>query len=80
MTIASVPLATPIVSRHAEEVGGLSLERRDVRAEDELPALEHVGERLLELGDQRLVLSLDVDEIDLHGTPVYRALSAVPRR
>ena len=65
---------------HVEEVGRLALERRDVRAEDELTALEHVGECLLELRDEWLVLSLDVDESNLHGTPVYPALSAVPRR
>ena len=65
---------------HLEIVGRLALEGRNVRAEDELPALEHVGEGLLELRNERLVLSLDVDESDLHGTPVYRASPAAPRR
>ncbi len=31
---------------HAEVLGGLALERRDVRPEDEPAVLEHVGERL----------------------------------
>ena len=51
----------------AEVLGRLRLEGRDVRPEDELAALEHVGEGLLQLRDQRRVLRLDVDERDLHG-------------
>ena len=80
MTIASVPFATPIVSGTSRKSAASRSNAVNVRAEDELSALEHVGESLLELGDERLVLSLDVDESDLHGTPVYPALSAVPRR
>ena len=68
ITSASVPFATPTVSRHAEVLGGLALELRDVRPEDEPPVLEHGREGLLQLRDERRVLRLDVDERDLHGT------------
>ena len=52
----------------AQVVGGLLLERGHVRAEHEPPVLQHVGEGLLELGDQRRVLRLDVNERNLrHG-------------
>ena len=47
---------------HAEVLGRLLLERLDVRPEDELAVLEHLGEGLLELRDERRVLRLDVNE------------------
>ena len=50
---------------HAEVARRLLLERADVRAEHELPALEHVVDRLLDLREERRVLRLDVDEGDL---------------
>ncbi len=52
-------LAYPEVTR------GLLLERLDVRTEDELPFLEHVVDRRLELREERRVLRLHVDEGDL---------------
>ena len=52
---------------NAEVLGRLGLEGRDVRPEDELAALEHVGERLLQCGNERRVLRFDVDQRDLHG-------------
>ncbi len=51
--------------RHSEERRGLVLERLDLRPEDEASGLEDCGEALLELGDQRRVLRLHVDEWDL---------------
>ena len=48
--------------RHAEVGGGLLLERLDLRAEDEAPGLEHVREAGFQLGNERRVLRLDVDE------------------
>ena len=53
--------------RHAEVGGGLLLERLHLGPEDEPARLDDALERLPELRDQRLVLCLDVDEIDLHG-------------
>ena len=47
------------------EIGGrLLLKSVDLRPEDEAPRLEHFGEALLQLGDERRVLRLDVDERD----------------
>ena len=51
---------------HAEVLGGLALELRDVRPEDEAAVLEDGREGLLQLRDERRVLRLDVDERDLH--------------
>ena len=58
---------------YAEVLGGLALERLHVRAEDERRArVEDVGERVLQLRDQRRVLRLDVNEWDpRHSAPVY---------
>ena len=47
---------------HAEIGGRLALERLDLGTEDEAAGLEHLGEALLQLRDQRRVLRLDVDE------------------
>ena len=66
-TSASVPFATPIVCFDAEVGGRLLLERVVVRPADELAAVEHLAEAGLELGDQRLVLGMDVNERDRHG-------------
>ena len=54
--------------RHAQIGGRLALERLDLRPEDEATRLEDLGEALLELGDERRVLRLDVDERD-HDRP-----------
>ena len=54
--------------RHAEIRGGLPLERLDLGAEDEATRLEHGAEALHQLGDERRVLRLDVDEGD-HDRP-----------
>ena len=51
--------------RDSEERRGLVLERLDLRPEDEAAGLEDCREALLELGDQRRVLRLHVDEWDL---------------
>ncbi len=60
------------------EVGGrLALEGLDLRAEDEAAGLEHLGEPLLKLGDERLVLRLDVDERD-HDRPSVPPADALP--
>ena len=48
--------------RHVEVRGRLALERLDLGPEDEAARLEHLGEALLELRDERRVLRLDVDE------------------
>ena len=71
-TRASVPLATPIVCGNAEIRSGLLLEGLDLGPEDESTRLEHLGETVLELGDQRRVLRLDVDKRN-HDQRVYRA-------
>ena len=60
--------------RHAEKRGGLALERLDLGPEDEPPRLEHAPNALLELGDQRRVLRLDVDERD-RSSPAGRVYS-----
>ncbi len=62
--------------RHAEVRGRLALERLDLRAEDEPAGLEHLREPLLELGDERRVLRLDVDERD-HDRPSVPASLAI---
>ena len=55
----------------AEVRGGLLLEGLDLRAEDEPPRVEDVGDSLLQLLQQRRVLRLDVNERDLrHAAPV----------
>ncbi len=52
------------------EVGGrLLLEGLDVRAEDEAPVLEDIGDALLQLGKERRVLRLDVYQRDRHSRP-----------
>ena len=51
--------------RDAEIGGGLGLEGGDVRPEHEPPLVQHLGEGLLELGDQWCVLGLDVNERNL---------------
>ena len=51
--------------RNAEEGGSLALERLHLRTEDEAAGLEHGREALLELGNERRVLRLHVDEWDL---------------
>ena len=51
----------------AEVGGGLLLERVVVRTANELPAVEHLAEPRLQLGNQRLVLGMDVNERDRHG-------------
>ncbi len=51
--------------RDAEERRSLVLERLDLGPEDEAAGLENGREALLELGDQRRVLRLHVDEWDL---------------
>ena len=53
--------------RDAEVGGRLALERLDLGPEDEAAGLEDGREALLELGDQRRVLRLHVDEWDLLG-------------
>ena len=58
--------------RHVEIRGRLVLEGLDLGTEDEPARLEHLGEALLQLGDQRRVLRLDVDKRD-HEVRVYRA-------
>ncbi len=62
-----MPFATPIACFDAEVRGRLLLERVEVRAADELAAVEHLAEARLELGNQRLVLRMDVNERDRHG-------------
>ena len=55
----------------AEVLRRLALECLDVRAEDERARLENLGERALQLRNQRRVLRLDVNERDLrHGDQV----------
>jgi hypothetical protein len=49
---------------HAQVLGGLTLERRHVRAEDEDARIDDLGEDALQLRDQRRVLRLDVNEGD----------------
>ena len=63
--------------RDVEIRGRLALERLDLGPEDEAARLEHLGEALLELGDQRRVLRLDVDERN-HDVRVYRARERRP--
>ena len=47
---------------NAEIRSGLLLEGLDLGPEDESARLEHLGETVLELGDQRRVLRLYVDK------------------
>ena len=56
--------------RDAEIRGRLALERLDLGTEDEAARLEHLGEALLQLGDERRILRLDVDERDHSDEPV----------
>ncbi len=51
--------------RDSEERGRFALERLDLGPEDEPAGLENRGEPLLELGDERRVLRLHVDEWNL---------------
>jgi hypothetical protein len=54
----------------AEVLRSLLLEGLDLRAEDEPPRVEDVGDSLLQLVLERRVLRLDVNERDLrHGAP-----------
>ena len=62
-----MPFATPTVCLHAEVGGRLLLERVVVRPADELAAVENLAEAGLELGLQRGVLGVDVNERDRHG-------------
>ena len=52
---------------HAEIGGGFGLEGPILRPAHELLAVENLAEPQLELGDQRLVLGMNVNERDRHG-------------
>jgi len=60
----------------AEVVRGLLLEGLDVGAEDEPPVLEDGGDALLQLGQEWLVLRLDVDQRDGHSVRQSRSVAA----
>ena len=66
--------ADPVLD--AEVVRGLLLEGLDVRAEDEPPVLEDGGDALLQLGQEWLVLRLDVDQRDGHSVRQSRSVAA----
>ena len=61
-----MPFAQLTVVLRAEQLGRLALEGLDLGAEDEPARLEGARERLLQLGDQRRVLRLDVNVGDRH--------------
>ena len=64
---------------HAEVARGLLLEGAHVRPEDELPALEDAVDRLLDPGQERRVLRLDVyegDRVGHAGESSFEAVSA----
>src|SRR5262249_44702648 len=58
------PVRHPDRVRHPEERGRLFFEGFDLRPEDEGPGLENRREALLELGYERRVLGLHVDQRD----------------
>ena len=64
--IASVPLATPTACRGAQVGGELGLERRDLGAEDERAAVEHLGDLRVDLAAQRRERRLGVEQRDRH--------------
>ena len=66
---ALVPEFTAIASLAAAVAGELPLERRDLVAEHELPAVEHAADRRLDLGPDALELLAQVDQRNHSATP-----------
>ena len=65
-----MPLRDADRVRDAQVGGGLALERLDLGPEDEPARLENLREALFQLGDERRVLRLHVDERN-HDARVY---------